>query len=387
MPSIATSLRAVAITAVITASTVSGVVSASAKTPADTHGRIHHVARDARKHRAKSKHARKGKHNRHHKVVKIAVSASVKGNKRKSPSKPSTTPAKPSTTVTKPSTTTPSTTTPTTTTPTTTTPNTPAPTGTAPADPTTSSGTPQPVGIPGAWNMVLDSEFNGSSYNSSVWRTGVDTPNGGMSGPMGTVEEDCYSPNNVTFPGDGTMHMNLTDQSSSCNFWGTQLSEPFTGSLLSTNPDDGRGSGGFQYTYGVLEARVFVPGDGNQIADWPAVWTTSQDWPMTGEDDVFEGLGGQACYHFHYGTSASNPQQEGGCDATLTPGWHTFASDWEPGSVTYYYDGQKVGKLTSNITGAPQYIVLDNTTGDQWWNGPTEADSMQVAYVRVWKSA
>jgi beta-glucanase (GH16 family) len=172
------------------------------------------------------------------------------------------------------------------------------------------------------------------------------------------------------------MHLNVTAQSSTCG----GVTRPYTGAAVTTNPDDGRGSGGFQYTYGVLEAKVYVPADGNQIADWPAVWADGQDWPADGEDDVMEGLGGEACFHFH--DPLGGP---GNCASAITPGWHTFASDWQPGSVTYYYDGVEVGSITTGITAAPQYIILDNTV----WTGETsttEADSMQVAYVRVWQS-
>jgi beta-glucanase (GH16 family) len=162
--------------------------------------------------------------------------------------------------------------------------------------------------------------------------------------------------------------------------------EPFTGSVISTNPDDGRASGGFQYTYGVMEAKVYVPGADGVIANWPAVWADGQSWPQDGEDDIFEGLGGEACFHFHYGTS-SDPQAAGGCDAALTPGWHTFASDWQPGSVTYYYDGQDVGSITTGITDSPMYLIIDNTTSAQGLSGPTEMDALQVSYVRVWQTA
>jgi beta-glucanase (GH16 family) len=202
-----------------------------------------------------------------------------------------------------------------------------------------------------------------------------------VSGPANTLEDDCYNSNNVTFSGTA-MDLNVTNQPSSCN----GKSYPYTGAMVSSNPDDGRASGGFQYTYGVLEAKVYIPADGSQIANWPAVWTTSQNWPMTGEDDLFEGLDGQGCYHWHYGSSASDPQQEGGCDTALTPGWHTFASDWQPGEVTYYYDGKEVGRFTSNVTSAPQSIILDNTIAAAELS-ISEADTMQVSYVRVWQAA
>ena len=63
-----------------------------------------------------------------------------------------------------------------------------------------------PVGIAGNWKVVLDSEFNTSSLNTNVWRSGwfgtgiTDSPgDGGI----------CNSSSNVTFPGDGSMHLNL----------------------------------------------------------------------------------------------------------------------------------------------------------------------------------
>ena len=65
--------------------------------------------------------------------------------------------------------------------------------------------------------------------------------------------------------------------------------------------------------------------------------------PATGELDVFEGLAGNACWHFHY--TGGEP---GGCSNKANPsGWHTYAAEWRPGVVTYFYDGVQVGRITS----------------------------------------
>jgi beta-glucanase (GH16 family) len=228
---------------------------------------------------------------------------------------------------------------------------------------------PQPLGIRGDWHLVLDSEFD-SNQLPAGWKTGWLA--GGVTPPANSQEADCYSPGNVTFPGDGTMHLNVTAAPSTC----AGVTERFTGAMVTTDPNNGQGPG-FQYTYGVLQARVYLPADGSALADWPAVWAVVQpSSPVYGEDDVIEGLNGAACWHFH-----DRDSESGGCDVAIKPGWHTVASDWQKGSVTFYYDGRKVGSVTSGITSAPMFLLLDNTTNA---NGAIP-DSMRVQYVRVWQ--
>jgi beta-glucanase (GH16 family) len=71
-----------------------------------------------------------------------------------------------------------------------------------------------------------------------------------------------------------------------------------------------------------------------------------------------------------------------GCPSgTYTDGWHTFAANWEPGIITYYYDGVDIGSVTSGITSAPMFLVLDY---DAEISGQAPA-TMKVDYVRVWQ--
>jgi beta-glucanase (GH16 family) len=116
------------------------------------------------------------------------------------------------------------------------------------------------------------------------------------------------------------------------------------------------------------------------IANWPGVWADGQSWPADGEDDLVEGLNGVACWTFHNAVGMNH-----GCDQSITPGWHTVASDWQPGSITYYYDGIDVGTDISGITSSPMYIIINNTvhSGEPSVSTP---DSMQVQYVRVWQT-
>ncbi|MEY2513488.1 MAG: hypothetical protein QOJ89_846 [bacterium] len=233
-----------------------------------------------------------------------------------------------------------------------------------------------PVGIPGTWTLKKADEFNGTALDTTIWRPGWFSST--VSSPVNPDGESaCYNANNVTFPGDGAVHLKITAAASTC----AGVTRPYTGAMLSSNYADGRASGGYEYAYGALEARVYLPAyGGTKVANWPAVWTDGHSWPSQGENDVLEGLGGDACWHFH--SSAGGP---GGCAAGNFSGWHTFASDWAPGSVTYYYDGIKVGTITTGITSYAHFLLLTNTVSS--WPGATTVApaDMQVDYIRIWQ--
>jgi hypothetical protein len=218
------------------------------------------------------------------------------------------------------------------------------------------SGSVMPLGVSGSWKLIFDDEFNGSALDTNTWAP-YWFANGDESN--GTTMESS----NVSMSG-GTLNLTLTTAG--------------TGALVSTNPSGGA-SPGFQFTYGFLEARIFLPGSGSEIANWPAWWADGQNWPADGEIDVIEGLGGTAAYHFHDPSGGPGSSVSGNYT-----GWHTYGADWQPGSVTYYYDGVAVGSITSGITSAPMYLILENSGGS--YSGPTvEPATMQVDYARVWQ--
>ena len=237
--------------------------------------------------------------------------------------------------------------------PPTTTTTTTATTSTAP-----SAGGPTPDGPSGSWKLVFDDEFNGTSLDTSKWSPDWFESGGNMNN-VGTYAS------NVTVA-DGVVSL--------------KLASPTSGALISTNPNGGAGHG-FQYTYGYAEARIWFPGSGATVDNWPAFWTDGQNWPADGEIDVAEGLGTLTSnYHDPQGVFNSNT-----ISGTWAAGWHTYGVDWEPGSLTVYWDGRVVHTLTSAttpITSSPQYLILNMGAGQ----GPTVVGaSLQVDYVRVWQ--
>ena len=226
--------------------------------------------------------------------------------------------------------------------------------------------------MPGDWTLKFDSVFNGTSLDTTEWSTGW--YGSGLTAPANDQEDDCYDPAQVT-EGGGALSLGVVQKTEYCG-----QEEQYAAGLVST-------MGKFSFTYGFIEARVWlpgVPGSPGEVANWPGVWADGQNWPEDGEIDIAEGISGQVCAHLH---NAPDPEGIGagggsGCPSgTYTGGWHTFAADWEPGIITYYYDGVDIGSVTSGVTSAPMFLVLDNAA-----EGNADAPAtMKVEYVRVWQ--
>jgi beta-glucanase (GH16 family) len=227
------------------------------------------------------------------------------------------------------------------------------------------SGSAQPVGGgPGPWNLTLDSEFNGSSLDPSQWSTGWF--GSGITQPVNGSEQECYDPAQVSVA-NGELDLTAIAKVEDCG----GVARAYASGIVTTD-------GTFSFTYGYMEARIWLPGSGI-IADWPAFWADGQNWPTDGEIDVLEGIDGQACAHFH--NPAGGP---GTCaSGNFAGGWQTFAADWEPGSVTFYYDGTEVWQDSSGITSAPMYLILNLALDGSPSN--TVPATMRVDYVRVWQ--
>jgi beta-glucanase (GH16 family) len=227
---------------------------------------------------------------------------------------------------------------------------------------------PRPVGaIPGPWSkLIFDSEFNTASLDTSQWSTGWF--GSGITTGVNNLEQDCFDPARVATV-NGMLRLSAAASPESCG----GSTKPYSSGLVSTN-------GKFSFTYGYMEARIWLPGAGG-ISDWPAFWADGQRWPTDGEIDTVEGLGGTACAHFH--STAGGP---GDCAPGSYGGsWHTFGADWERGSVTFYYDGTEVWRDTSGITSSTMYLVLDLAVSSSITSPDTAPAKMRVDYVRVWQ--
>jgi hypothetical protein len=224
--------------------------------------------------------------------------------------------------------------------------------------------TPSPSG-----RVLFEDDFDGASLDLSKWQPnwlgGSDTS---VTKPVNGGELSCYDPAQVGVSG-GSLHLRA-DNRGCVDDHGKRYD--YASGLVNSRTH-------FTFTFGHVEARVWLPG-GSRVDNWPAVWATGiGSWPTTGELDVMEGLSGHDCWHFH--SDAGGP---GGCaDMASAAGWHTFASDWRAGHVTFSYDGKQVGELTSNITAAPMFLVLNLGVSRQYGGALSTPSEMLVDYIRV----
>ena len=233
------------------------------------------------------------------------------------------------------------------------------------------AASPLPANVPGSWELKFDEEFNSSGLNTSVW-----TPGWFRSGLWKTNPDVNYvygCSENVGQPGDGYLHLHIRQLSelpanSPCH----NSPQQTLGASVEANPSDGvPGHTGFQFRYGVIEWRVWLPGvetskcpAGGCIADWPALWTVESNTSAEnhyGEIDTMEGLdpnppsNPEPFSQAHYGVFASG---EGGYVPGSNAGWHTFSADWEPGSITYRLDGNIVGETKPEAGTAPEFPAM-----------------------------
>ncbi|MGB8168923.1 MAG: glycoside hydrolase family 16 protein [Chthoniobacteraceae bacterium] len=160
---------------------------------------------------------------------------------------------------------------------------------------------------------------------------------------------------------------------------------PFTSGMISSHDK-------FSQRYGWFEARIHVPrGPGL----WPAFWLLPDDRSWPPEIDIMEHKGrfpDRVWMTLHLpqpGTWRSKSSGGEWAGPDFTASIHTFAVEWEPGSIRWYIDGierQHVGQTTPDV---PMYVILNLAVGGDW-DGDPDAETafpaeMWIEWVRVYR--
>lgn len=237
-------------------------------------------------------------------------------------------------------------------------------------------------------HVTLDQTFTGpagAAPDSSVWsyQTGS-----GWEGSMGL---ETYTSARANSALDGNGDLAITARSTGSN--------TYTSARLITQNK-------FSFGYGTISARMQMP---TGTGMWPAFWALGTDepsvnWPSCGEIDVVEGLGTRpdvVAGHVH---SLGNPGDPVGylnqhvstlgtdwtSAADTTAGFHTYSASYEPGYLTFSFDGHPYFQATPEdllpgeawpFTGASNYLVLDLAVGNSAWTGYTPVQPAGTAHT------
>ncbi len=159
------------------------------------------------------------------------------------------------------------------------------------------------------------------------------------------------------------------------------------------------------WTYGKFEARLKLP-YGQGI--WPAFWMLGGNfptvgWPNCGEIDIMEFVGKEP--NLVYGTLHGPAYNGGGglgawhrYSGGFTNDWHTYAVEWEPNIVRWYFDGQLFALRTIDDLNGREwvfnhnfFIILNLAVGGEWPGSPNASTVFPqyyyIDYVRVYQRA
>ena len=242
-----------------------------------------------------------------------------------------------------------------------------------------------PLGPDGAWSLAWRDEFSGRSVDLDRWRPNwlADTDTA-VTKPINRAEQSCYDPANATVK-NGTLR--LKAERRPCRTHDGR-SYDYTSALVESAHD-------YRFTYGFAEARIKLPPSDGTLApagscgpNWGVFLLNGRQHPDDGEIDVMECLSDDdVSWHYHHGTDA-DPRGVGGYppawrgDMPGSGGWHTFAVDWQPGRLVFYYDGVPVGSTEAGVTDRPHYLIAALAVSGSAVAAP---QTMQVDYIRVWK--
>jgi beta-glucanase (GH16 family) len=231
----------------------------------------------------------------------------------------------------------------------------------------------QPGGIPGPWNLRFHDEFEGAGLNLSNWNPNWFGGPNDVTQPTNGLEVACYRPSQSVVA-NGELRQTAVAWPNCVTKPSGRTFQIATGAVTTINKHE--------FIYGAFEARIWTT---CKYGSWNSWWTAGMPpYPDNGEIDILESLASERSeFHYHHLKNGVHTAPGG---SVIVPGacagWHTYAIEWEPGRLRWFYDGQQVWEQTHGVVSVPHYLVLAlaiNRTG---------ADlpmTMRTDYIRVWQ--
>ena len=222
------------------------------------------------------------------------------------------------------------------------------------------------------WTLMFSDEFNGTEMNWGVWRSDASSP--------GHIQSSRW-PENVEVH-DGSLHLVVRKEERGGKQW--------TAGSVWARPEV------FAQTYGYWEARYKIakgPGINNSFWTYvPHGHNIHMDPdPLTYfELDINEGhYPNEMATNYHTWVTGERKQHSKAFkfEYDLSVDYHTYALEWTPEKLIYYFDGEPVREQENLNAHQLQYPYLSSAVLN--WAGQItdEADGTAqiVDYVRIWQ--
>ncbi len=242
------------------------------------------------------------------------------------------------------------------------------------------------MAAPANFTQTFDDEFNSLSLQNGsggTWSPAFSySPNGSTDGTVSSYQVNpLYGPTSASDANPFSINngvLSMAIKPTPADISGV-VGKPFiTGQLLTDKS--------FSQTYGYFEMNAKLSNAAGVVNGF---WLLPADGSWPPELDVAEVVGSNPK------TLVETSHSGGG----TTPHWtdvpdtsqafHTYAVDWEPDKLTWYFDGKQVAQQdTPADMNKPMYMLLTSVVGtSSTWSGapnPGETGQMQVDYVRAY---
>jgi hypothetical protein len=215
------------------------------------------------------------------------------------------------------------------------------------------------------WQLVFEDNFDTGSLDTSKW-----------------VALDGWTTNNVTTRAsnvavsNGNLVLTLADGSNGAEV----ISYPWAGATPN----------GYMLRVGdYLEAKIKFPGNGTDLYNWPAWWTSGPNWPSAGEHDIAEVLdNGDLTVNYHYGadyTTHTAANQRPNPTGYWGDAFHIYGIYRGATRADVYWDGNLVFSYPTYDNGQPESVIINVGASGGTVTAFGANSRVYVDYIRAWK--
>lgn len=242
------------------------------------------------------------------------------------------------------------------------------------------------MAAPPGFNLTFNEEFDALSFNNGTGGTWSPTfsysPQGSTDDTISSYQVNplwgptSASDANVFSTSNGVLSMAIKPTPADVS---GVISKPFIAGQLLTDRS-------FTQTYGYFEMSAKLS---NAAGVVNAFWMLPADGSWPPELDAAEVLGNDPTTLVLTSHSKSGTDPHWADVPNTSEAFHTYAVDWEPDKLTWYFDGKQVAQQnTPADMNKPMFMMLSTVVGTSstWAGAPTrgETGQMQVDYVRAY---